>query len=325
LKDSVNSPQEVKGIIKQVKTSKNNTQNFLLVHQDELEQGTNPSSLRRKHPNKFKSVQAIKYYFDKLRKQGLLKKIGYGTYVLTNKGIVTTKKLIRTTRKTSKTYSIWRLGYRFLIKYKGKSLKLKPIKGMRGKPKISQGHILDCWVRETKDLIEIYCPIEQRDDIWDAAIRAAIRIWTCHNFIVKNYHYSLIPLERIVPDIIINTPEAKQKAKEIFESVGRMRTQTTEIDQSKTGKPEYEVHTPEQAENVVENLALGNQRQDIMSELQSIRQITMGNAGTINMLSQTQNMIVIAVKDIKEILKRMNGQVIQDGWQIWKQMKKNKK
>lgn len=294
---------------KELKLFKNH---FYLTVLHDIKIGLNPREIARKNK---RSIQSIQPYTTKLRRDGYIRKVGYGTWELSAKGrFITTKKFSWGTHKDENKIELWRMGYRFYIRHDNPIPEIKEQTLYRG-GKVSQGRILGCWVQKGKETLDIYGTISRSNNLWDAAIKTMMEIVTCKGYIEEQHHLLLDPMEPLRPDILINTPETKRIANKIHDELGRLRTEFFDAgDSSKTGRPEFEARTLKAAQNALDNLGISNKAEDIAEKVSTIeetmkgfvpQQLAISNA--LNLQSVTMKELSAAVKGILGLLERLRG------------------
>lgn len=239
----------------------------------EIRSGLNPNQISKKYGLK---KQNIAYYIATLKKQGFIKKVGYGTWEVTKKGeISTSQNFSRGGREVHPKIELWRLGYRFKVQHDNQIPELTTQKLKNG-GYVQRGRINKCWVTKGKNTLDIYGSVSKSDNLWNAALLAIAEIVTTKGFLEDTYKLMLEPVAILRPDIIINTQETQRIASRINAELGRMRTELFDVDCSKTGKPELEARTIQAAQNTLDNLGVTNKADILESEIAEIKETMQG-------------------------------------------------
>lgn len=280
---------------KQVKEFTNDFYFTILHH---IKQGLNPTSISKAEK---RSKQNIAFYIANLKKWGYIKKVGYGTWEVTKLGRFTTSKsFLWGTHKAPKKIELWRMGYRFYIKHDNKIAGLK-CQILKNGGKVYQGRVLGCWITKGSETLDIYGTVAKSDNLWDAAMQSMNEIVACKGYIEEYNNVILEPMRAIRPDIIINTPETRRIADKVHEEMGRMRTEFFEIDESKTGKPEFEARTLNAAKNVIDNIGLANRADDIEKKLFQMTEVIEVYAQQINLHMDVMRDIQTGIKELSKV------------------------
>ena len=294
---------------KELKLFKNH---FYLQLLYDFKNDSSPKWMAKKYS---RSIQNIQSYVTILKNMGYIRKLGYGTWTLTKLGIsVTTKKFTWGGQQEGKTVSIWRMGYRFHIKHDNPIPDIKE-QVLKNGGKVSQGHILGCWVMKGKETLDIYGTVSKSNNLWSAGMKALSEIVACKGYIEDEFHLMLDPMEVLKPDIIIDTPETRRIAEKIHNDFGVLRTELFDVDGgSKTGRPELEARTLSAASNALDTLGVSShsrfveEKVGIMAEAMKgymPTQLALTNA--VNMQSVTMGKIESAITKLSDVMVRLEG------------------
>jgi len=242
------------------KTSKR-TSNYLTKFEVDLlldmKQGLMPRTIIKsnKYGKDFK-YSNLSYYLNKFKKSGLILKVGYGTWELTEKAakVVTTSKVTRGGCKTPENIELWGSGHRFFI-WQDAIIKELKTRALRNGGYVSTGRVEGCWVTKGKEFLNIKTPVFKGPNLLEAHTHSANQVRNCYDYLTRRYGIVLYPHSELKCDIILGTKELRAVAKDVDKKFGRIRTAKVDIDKSKTGKPEFEVHNVKDAGNVLDNVA----------------------------------------------------------------------
>lgn len=276
--------------------------NFYICILNSINNGLNPNQISKRNNTK---RQNINHYIAILKKKKLIRKIGYGTWKLTKQGKkARCKSFSGVVSEHDKKIEIWRMGYRFLIEHDNDIDELKT-QILRSGGKIQKGHVLNCWIMKGKEHLDIYGTVSKSDNLWNAVIQAMIEIIACRGYMEDKYHLLLSPLSPLKPDIIINTPETKKVAENVFNALSRIRTEYFDVgDSSKTGKPEFEAKDLIHAQNVLDNIGIENKADKIIKALTGLDDKL---APVISELSYQIKLHLDVMTNMRDTLKEMRG------------------
>lgn len=281
----------------------------------DIKQGLNPKQISKKYG---KSKQNISHYISVLKKNGLIRKIGYGTWEETSKGVIWGGHT--RPRMLAKKIELWRLGYRFYIEHDNPIPILK-LQILKNGGKVYKGRLMDCWLMKGKENLDIYGSVAKSDNLWSATVKAVTQVLACKNYIEDNFKLLLTPIEILRPDIIINTPETRRIAQKVNFELGRIRTDFFDVgDSSKTGMPEFEAKTIGKAQNVIDNIGITNKADAIMQKVETIENVLKGFIPQQVSVSNAIYMIALFMKDNNELLKN-NNKVMVNVVKVLKEMK----
>jgi hypothetical protein len=269
----------------------------------QIKQGLNPQQISKKLQ---RSIQNINYYISNLKRWGYVRKVGYGTWELTKLGdYTTTKKFTWGTHKPKKI-ELWRLGYRFYIRYDTEIPELKEQILAQG-GRVYQGRVMGCWVMKGNETLDIYGTVAKADNLWDAGMKAMNEVVSCKGYIEEKYKMLLEPMNPLRPDIIVNTPETKKVANTIHEELGKIRTEFFDVDESKTGQPELEARTLPAAANLLDNLAVTNKADRIQEKVDQMEQLIKGSLSIQMAISNSFNLQSATLKELSKAVERISG------------------
>jgi len=123
---------------------------------------------------------------------------------------------------------------------------------------VYRGRVEDCWVEKGRETINIKAPLSKSPNLLEAHTRTVNQVRNCYEYLTRRYGLVLYPQKELKCDIILGSQELKAVAQDVHRKYGRIRGHRVDIDKSKTGQPEFEVHTVEDAVTAVDNLAALN-------------------------------------------------------------------
>jgi len=120
---------------------------------------------------------------------------------------------------------------------------------------VFRGRVEGCWVTKGKDFLDIKTPVFKGPNLLEAHTAAVNQVRNCYDYLTRRYGIVLYPQKELRCDIILGSKELRSVAEDVHGYFGRIRTDKVDIDKSKTGRPEFEVHRIKHASNVLDNVA----------------------------------------------------------------------